>query len=230
MQGLAFKQTQVLNGANIDTSDKFSIAKLETATTLEKLYLNFDLNGLDRPAMKFMSTMFNNQPAQPDQVMPFMQKQYLQLLALLPKDASLRIELGAHHANGDPQAQLVLQYQPPADGRNVAALTEYVDYLQLANGSLLVEVPTAMVPAQAVSPYIGQYIVQDGNAYVLRANLQQGNLKVGQLTMPKEQLAASLENMQKARAAAEAAKQQAVPKPASMQTGFGPQQPSPRSL
>lgn len=229
MQQLAFRQKQTLNGANIDTSDKFSVARLDTATTLEKLYLNFDLNGLDRPAMKFMATMFDNQPAQPEQVMPFMQQQYMKLLTLLPKDASLRVELGAHHANGDPQAQLVLQYQPPADGRSVAALTEYVDYLQLANGSLLVKVPAAMVPAPMVSPYIGQYIAQDGNDYVLRANLQQGNLEVGQVTMPKEQLAANLENARKQRAEA-AAKQQAAPKPAAVQTGFGPRQPSPRSL
>jgi hypothetical protein len=100
----------------------------------------------------------------------------------------------------NPQAQWLIEYRAPADGRDVRAIADPLDYLQLADSTLLARLPASLIPEPLVAPHIDTYITREGSDYVLRATLKEGTLTIGKTPIPRETLAAIFAKMSQAQA------------------------------
>lgn len=198
IKGLTFNQVQTLAGASINSSFKLGVAKLSGPVELENAYYTMDLNGVSKEATRRLATLFQNQPTDPEQQQAFFATQLKEVAPLLLQNGlSLKLAIGASFGGGTPQAQWLIQYKAPTDGRDIFAITDPLEYLQLADSTLLVKAPATLVPAPLIAQFVDAYIVQAGSEYVLRASLQDGALKVGKTPIPKEMLAAMLAGMNK---------------------------------
>ncbi len=191
LKGMVLKQTQTLAGGNIDSSQTWSLAKFSGPFTLENLYYVVDLNGVNKAAMKRLSAYGDDLPANPEaQAAHFAAFMKDLAPALLQDGLMFKLDIGAQYLGAHPQAQWLVQYKAPADGRDVRAINDPIDYLQLADSTLVARLPVSLIPEPMVAPYLDSHITRDGNDYVLRATLKNGILTIGRTPIPRETLMA----------------------------------------
>lgn len=198
MKELTFGQTQSLNGASIDTAIRFGIAKVIGAVQVDDVYYNIDLNGVSKDATRRMAELFKNPPADEAEQPAYFAAQFKQLAPVLLKDGlSLKLAVGGKYGGGASELQWEVRYKAPADGRDVTAIADPFEYMQLADSTLLIKAPAALIPEPLIANYIDTFVVREGSDFVLRATLQNGALTVGKTPIPKEMLAAMLAAMNK---------------------------------
>jgi uncharacterized protein YdgA (DUF945 family) len=208
IKGVAIRQTQAMNGANIDSTVKFSLAKLNGPVALDNFHYAMDFNGFNKEAIKRMGTLSAEMPIDPAEQNAYLLNQMKDILPLLLQNGlTVKLDTGAQYMGTHPQAQWLVQYKAPADGRDVRTITEPTEYLQLVDSTLLARLPAMLVPEPLVAQYIDSHIARDGDDYVLRATLQDGTLTIGRTPIPKEVLEEFFAKMAELQAAAAAAQE-----------------------
>lgn len=191
IKGISIRQTQKLVGPNIDSSVKFSLASLSGPVQVDNFHYDMDFNGVSKQAIKRLTAMSAEMPIDPAQQNTYLATQMKEILPLLLQDSLvIKLDTGAQYLGAHPQAQWLVQYKAPADGRDVRTITDPIDYLQLADSTLLARLPVSLIPEPLVAPYIDSHITRDGNDYVLRATLKNGILTIGKTQIPRETLVA----------------------------------------
>jgi uncharacterized protein YdgA (DUF945 family) len=204
LKALGLKQKQVLNGENVDSSVTFSLAKLTGPVVLDNFHYTMAFNGISKQALKRLSELTANAPVDPAQRSAYYSTQFKELApVLLQNGLAIKLDTGAQYLGANPQAQWLVQYKAPADGSDVRTITDPLEYLRLVDSTLLARLPSSLIPEPLVAPYIDSHITRDGNDYVLRATLVNGDLTIGKTAVPKEVLAALFAKMKAQQSAAE---------------------------
>lgn len=194
---LELTMNQAINENAVDSSVKFALGKFSGPVEVSNGYYEVKLNKLSLDALRSWHKAYNEAMAS---VMDDNDPQAAQLAMMgvfgselpkfLQKGLNLHLNLGAEFMGGKPNAHWEVNYVGPVDGKTLADLTNTQEYLTLADSDLLVQAPAMLLGALPMDQYVGSYVTQEGDDYVLKASLHNGALKVGTVDIPQEQLLA----------------------------------------
>ncbi len=194
---LGLNLAQTVNDNALDTSVKLSLGKVSGPMEITNGYYEVKVNKVSLDAVRSWSKAYRDAMASVTVGSDPMAAQLAmmgvfgsELPKFLQKGLNLHINLGAEFMGGKPNAHWEVNYVGPVDGKTLADLTNTQEYLALADSDLLVQAPAMLLGALPMDQYVGSYVTQEGDDYVLKASLHNGALKVGTVDIPQEQLLA----------------------------------------
>ncbi len=194
---LGLNMAQSVSDNALDTSVKLSLGKVSGPVEITNGYYEVKINKVSLDAVRSWSKAYRDAMASVTAGSDPMAAQLAmmglfgsELPKFLQKGLNLHVNLGAEFMGGKPNAHWEINYVGPQAGKQLSDLTSTQEYLALVDSDLVVQAPAMLLGALPVQPYLGSYIVAEGDDYVLKAGLHQGALKVGTVDIPQEQLLA----------------------------------------
>lgn len=190
MEGLTVAQTQTLVNNKIDTHIKMDMARLVGPVVVDKAYYHIAFNQVDKAAVKAMNKSLTRAAGvtDPTALQAVYVQMFTQAMPLLLQDGlTAQLAVGAEFMGGKSEALWNIRYVPPVDGKTIAELQGMEDYLALVDSDLLVKAPAALLQASPASTMVGTYVEEENGFYLLKARFKNGELVVGNTTVPPEQ-------------------------------------------
>lgn len=200
IEQLKMVQQQKLVNEKIDTSISFTAAKVQSPVEITSLRYDFALNQVDPAAVQKwteIATKMQSSPADPQELFTQYSDDTAELMDLLLQEGLVfTLGLGADFMGGAARLDLSAHYQPLPDGQQFKDIVNPLDYFLMVDSDLLIKISESIVTqtplVMMVGQYVGTYITQEGDQYVLHATLNDGKLMVGNTEVPLEMLLAFL--------------------------------------